>query len=158
MTFLGTRGEAQMRGRSQRPPSIPPHLVMERLSRMSPKEREDLLGRLPNQRRALIEERLKNYSRMPETAKKRLRDEYDFFQQLPPEKQDEMRTLFRRLGGFPQDRRSALRREIVRLRNLPHEQRAERMNSDSFREEFSEGEREFLGELTRLFTHPAPVN
>ena len=132
--------------------SIPPHLVLERLSRMSPEERENLLGRLPGDRRALLEDRLRRYREMPEAAKQRLREEYNLFQQLPPEKQEDMRRLFRQLGEFPPARSRALRRELVRLRNMTAEHRAQRMTSGRFKEEFSEPEREFLSNLMDVLT------
>lgn len=144
--------------RKSRPPAVPPHLVMERLSRMSPSERDRLFGRLPQERRDAIEERLRKYSEMPPAMKKRLRDEYNLFQQLTPEKQEEMRKLFKQLGDFPEDRRAAIRRELVRLRNMPPERREKRMASPRFSEEYNEDERQFLSNLTELLARPPVAN
>lgn len=131
---------------------VPPHLVMEKLSTMTPEQRQTLLDRIPPGRRELVEERLRKYNEMPEPAKKRLRDEYRQFQQLSPEKQNDMRKLFRQLGSFPDDRRKALRKEIVRLRNMPAERRSARIKSSEFAGEFSDKERDFLSSLTNLLT------
>jgi hypothetical protein len=146
---------AQPARRGARPPAVPPPLLMEQLSRMTPKERDHVLGRLPSERRSVIEDRLRKYSEMPEPARRRLRDEYNLFQRLPPEKQQEMRKLFKQLFEFPEDRRRVLRRELFRLRNMTPDRRASRMNSARFKEDLTEDEREFLMSLTELFSRPA---
>ena len=155
--FLGTTALAQPPARRHRQPAIPPYLEMERLSRMTPEQRNALLGALPGERRTLVEERLRKFSEMPEPARNRLRDEYNHFQRLPPEKQEEMRKLFRQLNDFPEQRRRAVRKELVRLRNMTPERRTARMKSEAFQEDFNETEREFLVNLTGLLTETASL-
>ncbi|HYO83764.1 MAG TPA: DUF3106 domain-containing protein [Bryobacteraceae bacterium] len=139
------------------PPPGPPHLIMERLSQMTEEQRDRFLGRLPADRRARLEERLQKYRELPEAERLRLQAEYDAFRQLPPERQEEMRTLFRSFGDRDEHQRRRLRRELVRLRKIPATQRAQRMQSDDFRREFSEEERSFLSRLTELLeSRPVP--
>jgi hypothetical protein len=141
----------------RRPPvDVPPHLVMERLSRMTPEERDRLLANMSPKRRMLLEDRLGKYTRMPTEAKQRLREEYDSFHQLPPEKQDEVRKLYKQFSELPDDRRRTLRRELVRLRNMPEQRRAGRMQSERFQSEYSESERALLTNLVEILArHPS---
>lgn len=150
---------ALAQGRRQRlgPPEPPPHLLMERLSRTSPEERDRLFAKLPPERRALIEQRLAKYNELPPAAKERLREEYDQFQQLSPEKQEEVRKLFRQFSELPEERRKAVRRELYRLRGMPRHRVLGRMNSEAFRVEFSEAERQMLESLVTLLSkEPSP--
>src|SRR5688572_20612037 len=153
---LALSGPAQAQPRKGRGPDVPPHLVMERLSRMTPGERDRLFSKLPPERRSLLEERLGKYSKMPSEAKERLRDEYNSFQQLPADKQEEVRKFYKQFSELPEDRRPALRKELVRLRNMPAERRTKRMASDRFRTEYSESERTLLTSLVDILTkHPS---
>lgn len=153
---LALAATATAQPRRGRAPDVPPHLVLERLSRMTPGERDRLFSRLPPERRSLIEERLGKYSKMPSAAKERLRDEYNSFQQLPAEKQEEVRKLYKQFSELPETRRPALRRELVRLRNMPEDRRTKRMASDRFLEEYSESERTLLASLVDILAkHPS---
>ena len=153
---LALSGTADAQPRGGRRPEVPPHLVMERLSRMTPGERDRLFSKLPPERRSLLEERLGKYSKMPSEAKERLRDEYNSFQQLPADKQEEVRKLYKQFSELPEDRRPALRKELVRLRNMPAERRTRRMGSERFRTEYSDSERTLLTSLVEILTkHPS---
>ena len=147
---LTLSGVVQAQPRKGRGPEVPPHLVMERLSRMTPVERDRLFSKLPSERRSLLEDRLDKYNKMPSEAKQRLREEFNSFQQLPAEKQDEVRKLYKQFSELPEDRRPVLRREIHKLRGLPAERRAQRMASDRFRSEYSESERTLLAALVDI--------
>ena len=149
-------GTVEAQRRKGRAPDVPPHLVMERLSRMTPGERDRLFSKLPPERRSLLEDRLGKYSRMPHEAKQRLRDEYNSFQQLPADKQEEVRKLYKQFSELPEDRRPALRRELVRLRNIPAKRRTKRMASNKFLAEYSDTERTLLASLVDILSqHPS---
>jgi len=135
---------------------MPPPFLMERLSRMSPEEREGMLKRLPPDRRALLEDRLREYDQLPQEAKDRLRREYNGFRQLPPEKQDEVRKMFRKFSELAPDRRRQLRRELMQLRDMPADKRGLVLNSERFRSEYSEEERDLLEHLSGALPSPAP--
>src|SRR4051812_47020429 len=66
-----------------RPPRmpVPPHMILERLSGMTPDEREHFLSRLPADRRERLEQRLREFESMPPEDRERLRRESDGFQQ-----------------------------------------------------------------------------
>ncbi|MBC7926601.1 MAG: DUF3106 domain-containing protein [Bryobacteraceae bacterium] len=135
-------------GKEKRESSVPPHLTLERLNRMTPEEREQLLSRMPRQRRLNFEDRLERFRSLPEPVRERLRLEYNNFQQLPPEKQDTVRKLFRRFSDIPEERRADVRRELARLRKMSPERRSKIMESPEFQADFNEMERELLAGLT----------
>ncbi len=139
------------------PPAVPPHLLIERLSRMTPSERDRLLSRLPAERRSLLEERISRYSNMPEDARKRLREEYEFFQQLPEDKQAQVRKLYRQFSDLPDERRRELRRELLLLRSMDSDGRSKRVESEAFRMSYEESERHILtGLIEILQRHSEP--
>lgn len=154
---LGFCPDASAQARQRRNPgeNVPPHLLMERLNRMKPAERERLLSRMPAERRNLVERRLQKFAELPPEARDRLHSEYTRFQQLPPEKQDNLRKLFKQFSAIEQERQRHLRRELVRLRNMPSERRAQRMSSERFRTEYNESERKLLEDLTGILATPA---
>jgi len=146
------------RAKDNRAPGfIPPHLVMERLSRMSPDERKRMLDRLPEDKRRITEERLRELESMPPVARERLRKEFNDFQGLTPEKQQELRNLFQRFSKVSEERRHELRRELNRLRSMPPARRAARIGDEHFRSEFNDEEREILQGLVETLPPPPPA-
>jgi hypothetical protein len=141
----------------RRPPPVPPHLMMEQLTRMPASERDRLLSRLPEKRRMVVEERLRKYAETPEQVKRRIGEEFKAFDRLQPEQKEEVRQLFRRFSRFPDERRRVLRRELVRLRSMSEEQRNARLSSETFQQDFAADERDLLSNLTSLLAgKPSP--
>jgi hypothetical protein len=132
----------------RRPGPPPPNaLMIERLNRMTPEEREQALKRLPPERRERVERRLENFNALPPNVKERLREQYLEFQKLPPERQNAIRRSFRRLNELDDDRKPVVRREVIRLRRLTPEERTSAMDSEQFRSRFNESERQLLFDL-----------
>ena len=155
MLALALSGVVHAQPRKGPRSDVPPHLLMERLSRMTPGERDRLFSKIPAERRSLLEDRLDKYNKMPSEAKQRLRDEFNSFQQLPAEKQDEVRKLYKQFSELPEDRRPVLRRELHRLRGLPPERRAWRMATERFRSDYNDSERTLLAALVEILSkHP----
>ena len=125
----------------------PPNGMIERLSRMTPEQRERALGRLPADRREKVERRLERFNALTPDEKQRLREDYQAFQKLPPEKQDAIRRSFRQFNDLPEDRRRPVRRELMYLRRLNADELAARFASDVFRSRFNETERQLLQDL-----------
>jgi hypothetical protein len=124
--------------------------ALDKLSRMPPKQREQQLQKLSPERRAVIEDKLEKYNRLPQAQKDRLRAQTEVFQNLPPERQDAVRRTFRKFNTLPEDRRKPVRQELQELRGMPEAERNARMNSEEFRNKFSPGERQILENLTNL--------
>ncbi len=133
---------------------LAPHIMLDRLSEMSPEQRQRALERLPAPRRRMVEQRLERYNRMPPEERERLKDQYDIFQQLTPENRDAVRRMFRRFSRFPDERRAAMRMELNELRQLDEQERRARIETDDFRSRFSRPEQRLLENLSRIL--PAP--
>jgi len=141
-------------GRQQTPraPLFAPGAInmLERLERLSPEERRQLLDRLPPARRANIEARLRRYEALPPEEKDRLRRQYQRFRQLPPERQEAVRQLFRRLNELPAERRRALRNGVWQLQRLDETIRTRRMNSPAFRARYTPDEQQMIRDILEL--------
>lgn len=148
--LISMAGNALGQPRKAGPGKPPPHLAFEKFDRMSPAQRERMLKRLPPERKAALEERLKRFNNLPPDAKQRLREEFDQFQRLEPEKQETVRKTYRAFNQLPQERRPEVRREFQRLRRMPASEREARLSSDEFRNRFNSDEQSMLETLSSL--------
>lgn len=130
--------------------------ALERFNSLPPSEREQILGKMPPDRRKVLEQRIERYNQMSPQERDRLRDQLEKFRQLPPEQQDEARRVFRRFNSQPDDRQRAMRDEIDSLRKLSPDERRERMNSADFQERFSTQERRIMRDFDQAFESDPP--
>src|SRR4030088_3092757 len=89
--------------------------AFERLSKMPPAQRQQVLEKLSPERKARVESRLEEYNNLPPAEKQRLHEQYESFQQLPPEKQDAVRKLYQKFNVLPEERRATVRQEFQQL-------------------------------------------
>ena len=138
--------------RAARPPGVRPRqdAVIERWSRMTPEERRKVLERLPPERRQKIEEQLNRYQSLSPDEREQLRFRTELFNRMPLDNQDIARRVFRQFSQLPPDRQSLLREEFQSLRAMPPEGRRARVQSDEFREQYTDREQMFLRQLLRL--------
>ena len=144
----------------RRPPGQapgPPGRMTERLHRMTPSERQNVLSKLPEERRALVEQRLGKLDQLPPEALRRLGEEYSRFRQLPEEKQNEIRKLFRAFSELPEERRPRLRQELIDLRAMNPAGREARLDSEEFGSEYDERERGLLKQLLHALPEHSPA-
>ncbi len=147
----GRKGGAGAGPGARRPAAarpMPP--AFERLSKMSPEQRQRVLEKLPPERKKQVEQRLEQYNKLSPEERERLREQYDVFRSLPPERQDAARRAFHRFNNLPDDRRPVVRQEFQKLRALPDDERRARMNSDEFRNKYSRNEQQLLADMTEL--------
>jgi Protein of unknown function (DUF3106). len=123
--------------------------AFERLSKMPPAQRQHVLEKLPPERKAKVESRLEEYNNLPPAEKQRLHEQVESFHQLPPEKQDAVRRLFQRFNNLPEERRGTVRQEFQDLRRMSPEDRRARINSDEFRNKFTQNEQHLLDNLAK---------
>lgn len=121
---------------------------IDRWNRMSPKERERELAKLPPARARMIRQRIQRYNQMNPEEQQALRERYQIFTQLPPEKRQAVRQRFRELQQLPGPRQRVVHREVQQLRLLPPGQREALMNSDEFRSQFSPQEQQIVRDLS----------
>ncbi|MEP6534712.1 MAG: DUF3106 domain-containing protein [Bryobacteraceae bacterium] len=124
--------------------------AVDRLSRMTPEQRQRALAKLSPERRAILEDRLERYNQLPAAQKERLRAQTETFQSMPPERQEAVRKTFRQFNNLPDDRRKPVQQELRRLRSMAEPERSERMNSEAFHNRYSPDERQILENLAAL--------
>jgi hypothetical protein len=128
--------------------------ILDRLSRMSPEERERLLEKLPPPRRRMVESNLRRFQEMPPERRAFLAERLRQFEQMTPERQAHLRELLRSVGQLPPERRRILQGEFARMKRMSDEDRLDYISSTAFQERFNERERELLLDL--VDTAPAP--
>jgi len=122
---------------------------LDRLSEMEPAERKRMLDRLPAERRREAERRLKMYEKLTPAERQKLASGWGEFQTLRPEQRNQVRRLFLKFNDLPEDRRPLVRSELQQLRRLNDEDRRARINSDEFRNKYSQNEQLLLSELSK---------
>lgn len=128
--------------------------ILDRLERMTPDERQRILDRLPPERRARVEARLRAYEGLSQADRDRLRRQYDTFRALPPEQKANARRLFWQFLELPPGRRMVLRQEADRLSRMPWPRRQARMSSPEFARRYTPEEREILRVLAAITPNP----
>lgn len=122
--------------------------VVERFSRLTPSERREAIGKLPPERRKMMERRLEEWANTPAEERRRLEGTYARFQEMTPEKQQEIRQLFRRFSEtFAPDRRPKAQNAIRLLKRADSEERQRFTGSRRYQENFNEDERKLIEQM-----------
>ena len=77
------------------------------------------------------------------------------FEHMTPEQQQTARNLFQRYHNLPEDQKTKVSQAYRRLRGMPPEARNDLLNSDEFRNNFSDEERDLLRGMADLNVGPA---
>jgi hypothetical protein len=110
---------------------------------------------LPPDRQQHLLDRLRKFNSQPPEKKQQILNRMETYEHMTPQQQVTAQNLFQRYHGLPEDRRAQVSQEYRRLRGMPPEQRAQVMNSDDFRNRFSEDERNLLRGMTDLNVGPS---
>ena len=122
--------------------------VVERFSRLTPSERDEALGKLPPERRKMMERRLEAWANTSPEERRRLEGSYARFQEMTPEKQQEVRQLFRRFSEtFEPERRHQAHKAIRLLRKADAEERKRILGSGPLQKNFNEDERKLIEQM-----------
>jgi len=122
--------------------------VIDRFSRLTPSERREALGKLPPERRKMMERRLDTWANTSPEQRRRLEGSYARFQEMTPEKQREVRQLFRRFSEtFEPERRPRAQFAIRQLRKADTEERKRLLGSRPFLNNFNEDERKLIEQM-----------
>lgn len=134
-----------------------PHPLLERIDRMAPADREKFFNLIPDEgKRDAMRRRWEIWNRMPPDERERLGALIHELPNLPPQRLEAARLLFRRFSELPQDRQTAIREEVAEMRKLSPEERRARVNSDEFRNQFSDPEKRLMLDMARVFPSGAP--
>lgn len=123
---------------------------LDRIERMTPAERKRFLEGLPENRRREAERRFEQFDRMSAEQKGRVARGMEQLENMPVERRTQLRRLYREFNEIPAERRPVLRGELQSLRKLEPEARAERMNTDEFRNTYSAKEQKLLADLSKV--------
>jgi phage-related protein len=124
--------------------------ALQRLSQMSPADRQKALANLPPERRAQVLKRLQDYQTLSPQARQRAMGQLNRLQSLPPEKQGQVRKSLQKLQQLPEDRKAAVGAELDRLGAMSPTQRTARMSSPEFKSQYSDSERQMMGDISQV--------
>ncbi len=136
------------KGRGPGGPPPPAPEMMDRWRSMNADERQQMVDRLPPERRDLFRRRMEMWENMRPEERKGVRDRFDRFRDLPPEQQTNARRAFRQFNQLAPERKFELRREMNSLRGLTEEERTARFNSEEFRSKYDARERGLMQDLS----------
>jgi uncharacterized protein DUF3106 len=110
---------------------------------------------LPPRRQQILRDRLQNFSSLPPQQQLRVLNRMETWEHLTSEQKQEARQVFKGMKQLPPDRRRLVHKAIDDLRTMPTDQREQIINSDRFKGEFSDQERDLMRDATRLPLAPA---
>ena len=121
---------------------------LEQFERMSPKEQQKALAKLPPERRRRMEGRLQTLRSLPPEQRSNLMAQYGRFSELSPERQEAVRNAWKEFGTQPPDRKQAMREELRSLGDIPAAERQTRLNNPEVRGKFSPQEQQILKDMS----------
>src|SRR5271157_3116490 len=103
----------------------------------------------PDQQQKLLD-RLHRFDNLPPGDKAALLNRMETYEHLSPSQQQAAQGLFQRYRALPEDRRSKVSQACRQLQELPPDQRNQLLNSEQYRNNFNDEERELLRGMTDL--------
>ena len=126
---------------------------MARHSNLSPADQQKALENepgfrdLPPQTQQRMRDRLTQLNNMTPEQRRRMLEHTETMERLTPQQRQQFRTAAEQYQGLPEDRRRLVARAFRDLREMPEPQRQAILNSDRFRGQFSDQERNTLSGL-----------
>jgi hypothetical protein len=145
-----TRRTQQVPTPPQKPESHPGERAIDRLSRMTPDEREKLLASLPPARRRRIEQNLREFQKMPPAQQDRVRGRHQLLDSLPPQQQNQVRRSVQQFLNMPEQRKAVISQEMQLMAPLSDEERRAHMNGEEFRNRYSAREQQMMANLMEI--------
>jgi hypothetical protein len=102
---------------------------------------------LPAETQQRLRDRLTQLNNMPPEQRRRLLERNEAIANMSVAQRQQFRGAMQQFGSLPQDRRRLVGRAFRDLREMPEPQRQALMNSDRFRSQFSDEERNTLNNL-----------
>jgi Protein of unknown function (DUF3106) len=110
-------------------------------------EREPGFRDLPSQTQQRMLDRLTQLNGMSPEQRRRIIEHTEAMERLTLPQRQQVRGALQQLGGLPEDRRRLIARAFRDLREMPPPQRQATFNSERFRGQFSDQERDTLSNL-----------
>jgi hypothetical protein len=102
---------------------------------------------LPSQTQQRMRDRLTQLNTMTPERRRRILERTEQMEHLTPPQRQQVRGALEQYRGLPEDRRRLIARAFRDLREMPQPQRQEILNSDRFRGQFSDQERNTISGL-----------
>ncbi len=99
---------------------------------------------LPPDRQEKLKMRLQQFNALPQDQQQRILQRMETWEHMTPEQHQRARVLLDRMRALPDERRALVRQQFHSLAGLSPEQRQKVMNSDQFRRNFNEDERDMI--------------
>ena len=113
-------------------------------------EKEPGFRDLPSQTQQRMRDRLSQLNNMTPEQRRRVLERTEQMEHLTPPQRQQVRGALEQYRGLPEDRRRLVARAFRGLREMPEPQRQDFMNSDRFRGEFSDQERNTISNLLEV--------
>jgi Protein of unknown function (DUF3106) len=105
---------------------------------------------LPPDRQDRLKQRLQKFNALPPDQQQRILSRMETWEHMTPEQHQKVRSLFDRMRAMPEERRSLIRDQFRSLASQAPDQRQRTMNSDQFKHQFSDDERNVLSNWLEL--------
>jgi uncharacterized protein DUF3106 len=110
---------------------------------------------LPTDKQNHLLDRLRSFNNQPPEQKTRILNRMETFEHMTPQQQTAARSLFQQYHSLPDDQRNKVSQAYRRLRGMPPQARNRVLNSDEFRNGYTDDERELLRGMTDLNVEPS---
>lgn len=110
---------------------------------------------LPSDKQQQLLNRLNEFNSKSPEKKQQILNRMETYEHMTPEQQKNAQNLFQRYRSLPEDQRTQVSQAYRRLRGMPPQQRAELLNSDEFRNNYTDEQRELLRGMADLNVGPA---
>jgi hypothetical protein len=135
------------RGQGRRPG---PHFGDFFRKNLTPQQREKALEsdpnfqKLPAERKQRLMDRLQKFNALPPAQQQRILNRMEIWEHMTPDQHKQARALFDRMQALPDERRSAVRDQVRSLATMTPDQRQKTMNSEQFKRNFNDDERNLM--------------
>ncbi|MGE0405973.1 MAG: DUF3106 domain-containing protein [Candidatus Korobacteraceae bacterium] len=117
-------------------------------------QEDSTFRRLSPDRKDRLVEQMRRFYELPPDQQQRILQRIETFEHLTPEQQARTRRLYRSFRRLPDDRKRDLRGAFAELKNKSPEERNQAIDSDAYRERFSDLERDILRDASGLAGSP----
>jgi hypothetical protein len=109
---------------------------------------------LPPEKQNHLLDRLRKFNSQPPEKKAEILNRMETFEHMTPEQQQTARSLFSRYRGLPSDRKAKISQAYRQLRGMAPPAREQLLNSDEYRNTFTDDERDLLRGMADLNVEP----
>jgi DNA-directed RNA polymerase subunit F len=126
---------------------LPPDQQMKAL------ENDPNFKKLPPERQEKLRQRLSQFNNLPPEQREKIVKRMRKFENLSPAQRQQARDLAQRYRQVPPERRQRMRQAMRDLAQMSPEDRNKALDSDQYRTDFSENEREIMRGMAEIRPH-----